>query len=241
MPDIFSGEILAALATLTILEIVLGIDNVIFISIVASRLPHGRRRYARRLGLAGALVIRILFLMSIIWIIGLTAPVFSAFGEDLSWRDLILIAGGLFLLWKATMEIHGSIEGKSTSKAITGKPGNAVASVVMQIMLLDIVFSIDSILTAIGLSQVLWVMVTAIVISMAVMLWAAEPIAAFIEKHPTVKMLALAFLLLIGMALVADGLDFHIPRGYLYFAVTFSLFVEGLNLFARKRNGKDKP
>jgi len=139
------------------------------------------------------------------------------------------------------MEIHGSIEGKSTSKAITGKPGNAVASVVMQIMLLDIVFSIDSILTAIGLSQVLWVMVTAIVISMAVMLWAAEPIAAFIEKHPTVKMLALAFLLLIGMALVADGLDFHIPRGYLYFAVTFSLFVEGLNLFARKRNGKDKP
>lgn len=234
MPEIFSGEIWAALATLTILEIVLGIDNVIFVSIAASRLPKGKRRYARRVGLAGALGIRVLFLALMMWLIGLSAPLFTVLGEAISWRDIILIAGGLFLLWKATTEIHAMIENSKPGSQIIKQAASAVTAVIFQIMALDIVFSIDSILTAIGLSQVFWVMVTAIVISMIIMMWAAEPIAAFIEKHPTVKMLALAFLLLIGMALVADGLDFHIPRGYLYFAVAFSLFVEALNLAARR-------
>lgn len=239
MLEFLTLDTLAALATLTILEIVLGIDNVIFISIVASRLPKGKRRYARRIGLAGALGIRILFLLSIVWIIGLREPAFDIFGMAFSWRDLILITGGLFLLGKGTLEIHAQIEARDGTPDLTNLiPGAAMLGVIVQIMLLDIVFSIDSILTAIGLTRVLWVMITAIVISIGIMLWAAEGVSKFIERHPTVKMLALAFLLLIGMALVADGFEVHIPRGYLYFAVSFSLFVEALNLAYRKRRQK---
>ena len=239
MPDIFSPEILVSLATLTLLEIVLGIDNVIFISIVAGRLAKEQRIVARRWGLGGALVLRVLFLLSIVWIIGLKNPLFALFGVAFSWRDIILIAGGLFLLVKATLEIHDNLEGLERETAPKLFPGGPMLSVVLQIMLLDIVFSIDSILTAIGLSQVLWVMITAIVISMAIMLWASEPLSAFIDRHPTVKMLALAFLILIGMALVADGFDFHIPRAYLYFAVSFSLLVEALNITYRKKRRPD--
>jgi len=241
MPDIFSPEILVSLATLTLLEIVLGIDNVIFISIVAGRLEKERRKIARRWGIAGALIMRVLFLLSIVWVIGLVKPLFTLFDYEFSWRDIILIAGGLFLLVKATLEIHDNIEGGETQSAPKPFPGGAMLSVILQIMMLDIVFSIDSILTAIGLSQILWVMITAIVISMGIMLWASEPLSAFIDKHPTVKMLALAFLILIGMALVADGFDFHIPRAYLYFAVAFSLLVEALNLtYRRRRSQREK-
>jgi predicted tellurium resistance membrane protein TerC len=238
MADIFSPEILISLATLTALEIVLGIDNVIFISIVAGRLEPARRKIARRWGLAGALVMRVLFLLSVVWIITLVHPLFTAFGFEFSWRDVILIAGGLFLLAKATLEIHETLAGKERPGPAGLYPGGRMLSVVLQIMLLDIVFSIDSILTAVGLSQVLWVMITAIVISIGIMLWSSEALSRFIERNPTVKMLALAFLMLIGMALVADGFDFHIPRAYLYFAVTFSLVVEALNITYRKKRGR---
>lgn len=235
MIDLLSPEILLSLLTLTVLEIVLGIDNVIFISIVAGRLPKERRAVARRWGIAGALVMRILFLMSIVWIMKLVEPLFTLFDTEFSWRDIILIVGGMFLLAKATLEIHYSISGTERRETPKIFPGGPMTSVIAQIMLLDFVFSIDSILTAIGLTQVLWVMIVAIIISMVVMLLAAEPLSTFIERNPTVKMLALAFLILIGMALVADGCDFHIPRGYLYFAVTFSLFVESLNIVYRKK------
>lgn len=237
MPDFLSGEILAALATLTVLEIVLGIDNIVFISIVAQKLPAGQRKRARQLGLLGALVIRLVFLFFVVWIIGLTAPLFSAFGLEFSWKDLILIGGGLFLLVKGTQEIHENIEGDDGRLVRRSKraTANMFVMVVFQIMVLDMVFSIDSILTAVGMTRVLWVMVTAIVISIGVMLWALGPVTNFIQRHPTVKMLALSFLLLIGMALIADGLGTHIPRGYLYFAIAFSMFVEVLNLAAAKR------
>ncbi len=239
MLELFTPEILASLATLTILEIVLGIDNIIFISIVASRLPKAQQPLARKLGLLGALVIRLLFLTLIAWIIGLEATLFNAFGIDFSWKDLILIGGGLFLLTKGTTEIHENIEGDAEHLITRGKAAkNLFATIIVQIMVLDVVFSIDSILTAIGMTQVIWVMAVAIIISIAVMMWAIAPISAFVERHPTVKMLALSFLLLIGMALIADGLDFHIPRGYLYFAVAFSMFVEGLNLAAKRRRRK---
>ena len=243
MPDIFTGGALAALATLTVLEIILGIDNIVFISIVAQKLPPKQRQRARQLGLLGALGMRLLLLYFIVWIIGLlalvasglTANLFSLMGMDFSWRDLILIAGGLFLLGKGTLEIHENIEGNPKHLI---RPAKAVANlflmVIAQIMVLDMVFSLDSILTAIGMAKQLWVMVTAIMISIAVMMWALGPVSGFIEKHPTVKMLALAFLLLIGMALIADGLGTHIPRGYLYFAITFSIFVEALNLAVRR-------
>ena len=239
MLDIFTGEALAALATLTVLEIILGIDNIVFISIVAQKLPPKQRQRARQLGLLGALVIRLVLLYFIVWIIGLTANLFSLMGMDFSWRDLILIAGGLFLLGKGTLEIHENIEGNPKHLIRPKKAAaNLFLMVVAQIVVLDMVFSLDSILTAIGMAKELWVMVTAIMISIAVMMWALGPVSGFIEKHPTVKMLALSFLLLIGMALIADGFGTHIPRGYLYFAITFSIFVEALNLAARRSRKK---
>jgi predicted tellurium resistance membrane protein TerC len=217
-----------------VLEIVLGIDNVVFISVATERLPSQQQPLARRLGLAFALVTRILFLLAAVWIIGLTVPLFQVFGQDVSWRDLLLIGGGLFLLWKGTHEIHETVEGAKRAHSVASSA--AFAIVVMQIGILDIVFSFDSVLTAVGMAQHLWVMITAIVIAMAVMLWAAEPVSRFVSQHPTVKMLALSFLLLIGMALVAEGLHFEIPKGYLYFAVGYALAVEGLNqIVARRR------
>jgi len=223
----------ASLATLTLLEIVLGVDNVIFLSIVSSRLPEQQQPRARRIGLLLALGGRIVLLLGLSWIIGLTAPFAQIFALEISWRDVILAAGGLFLLVKATSEIHGMLEGGEGNR---GKPGAAMfVSVLVQIFLLDLIFSLDSVLTAIGMARHIEIMIAAIVIAIAVMLWAAEPMSAFVHKHPTIKMLALAFLLLIGVALIADALDFHIPRGFLYFAIAFATGVEILNLMLRRR------
>lgn len=236
LAELFTPEMFVALFTLTVLEIVLGIDNVIFISIVASRLPEDEREKARKIGLLGALVMRILLLVGIVWIVGLTAPIATVMEFDVSWRDIILFAGGLFLLAKGTQEIHKSVEGQAGHAR--ANPLSGLGAAVAQIMVLDIVFSLDSVITAVGMVDELAIMITAVVIAICFMLWASKPLSAFIDKHPTVKMLAFAFLLLIGVALVADGLHFHIPRGYLYFAVAFSILVEGLNLAAAKRRLK---
>ncbi len=226
----------ASLATLALLEIVLGVDNVIFLSIVTSRLPAHQQPGTRRIGLLLALAGRILLLFALSWIIGLTAPLFEIFELEISWRDIILAVGGLFLIVKATSEIHHMLEGGGGGH---GKPGAAAfVSVLVQIFLLDLVFSLDSVLTAIGMAEHIEIMVAAIVIAIAVMLVAAEPMSAFVHKHPTVKMLALAFLLLIGMALIADGFEFHIPRGYLYFAIAFATGAEGMNLLVRRRTAQ---
>ena len=222
-----------ALLTLTVLEIVLGIDNVIFISILAGKLPPKDQARARNIGLAGAMIMRVLLLLSLAWIIKLTAPLFTVFGAEISGRDLILLAGGLFLMAKATHEIHDKLEGEEG--ATVKKIAPSLASVITQIMLLDIVFSLDSVITAVGMAKHLGVMVTAVIISVAIMLFAAGSISRFVERHPTVKMLALSFLLLIGMALVAEGLEFHIPKGYIYFAMAFSVFVELLNIQFRRK------
>lgn len=236
MDLLYSPEAWASLLTLTILEIVLGIDNIIFISIVSSRLPPEQQAKARNIGLMLALVMRIILLSMIVWIARLTTPLFSVFGNEISWRDIILIGGGLFLLVKGTMEIHHMVEAteeeKSAMKKIT------FGAVLSQIVMLDIVFSLDSVITAIGMADDLPVMIAAVVIAMAVMLFAAKPVSEFVNAHPTVKMLALSFLLLVGMALIADGFEYHIPRGYLYFAVAFSLGVECLNLWVKKRSQK---
>lgn len=227
------GEAWVALATLTALEIVLGIDNIIFISILSGKLPEGQRGRARTLGLAAAMVTRILLLASLVWIAHLTAELFAVFGHAVTARDLVLFVGGLFLLAKATFEIHHNLEGETDDRgAVTV---SSFAAVIAQIMVLDIVFSLDSVITAIGMAQHLPVMILAIVIAVGVMMWAASPISLFVENHPTVKMLALAFLLLIGMSLVADGFGRHIPKGYVYFAMGFSVFVEMLNLKMRRR------
>ncbi len=226
-------QIWGALVTLTALEIVLGIDNVIFISLVAERLPKAQQAKARAIGLSAALIMRLLLLAAIAWVVGLTAPVFTVFGIAFSWRDLILFAGGLFLLVKATLEIHRSVEG--THEAGGGEGRASFALVIAQIMLLDLIFSLDSIITAVGMTDHLPVMVIAVVIAVAVMFFAAAAVSDFIARHPTTKMLALSFLLLVGVALVADGLHFHIPRGYLYFAIAFSVLVEFLNLAAARR------
>jgi len=217
-----------ALLTLTVLEIVLGIDNVIFISILAGKLPAHEQRKARNVGLAGALVTRVLLLLSLAWIVRLTAPLFTVFGAEISGRDLILLAGGLFLMGKATHEIHDRLEGEEGEEVKKVVP--SLTSVIVQIMILDIVFSLDSVITAVGMARHLGVMITAVIIAVAIMLVAAGSISAFVDRHPTVKMLALSFLLLIGMALVAEGLEFHIPKGYIYFAMGFSVFVEVLNI-----------
>ena len=226
----------ASLLTLTALEIVLGIDNIIFISIMAAKLPVHQQEKARKIGLALALITRLMLLASIAWVATLTQPLFSIGTFAVSGRDLILIGGGLFLLAKGTIEIHNTVEGHEEEGA-----ARAVASfggVVVQIMLLDIVFSLDSVITAVGMSDHLPVMVAAVVIAMAVMLFASGPVGDFVNRHTTVKMLALSFLLLVGVALVADGLGFHIPKGYLYFAIAFSALVEALNLMAAGRRRK---
>ncbi|MGE0258351.1 MAG: TerC family protein [Alphaproteobacteria bacterium] len=229
-------QIWASLVTLTALEIVLGIDNLVFIAILVGRLPENRRDAARRLGLALAVISRLALLASIAWIIGLTAPVFELFDHGFSWRDIILIAGGLFLLYKGTREIHLRLEGEEESER--AGPARAAASftgVIAQIMVLDIVFSLDSVITAVGMANELWVMATAVIIAVLIMLAASGPLAEFIERHPTIKMLALSFLLLIGTTLVADGIGFHVPKGYIYAAIGFSVMVEALNQLAARR------
>lgn len=230
----------ASFLTLTLMEIVLGIDNVIFVSIVANRLPEHQRAMGRTVGLAGALVMRIGLLFAITWLIGLTAIAFTVMGQEISWRDMILMAGGLFLLTKATLEIHKAVEGDEEDQGPGKIAGAGLGLVIAQIMALDMVFSVDSILTAIGMVDHVEVMIAAVVVSIAVMMAAAAPIADFIHRHPTSKMLALSFLMLIGVALIADGLNFHIPRGYLYAAIGFSVLVEALNQLARRNRAKAK-
>ena len=232
MESFSDPQIWIALGTLTFLEIVLGVDNIIFISILSGKLPANQQVRARRIGLLAAMGMRILLLMSLAWIIKLTAPLFTVIGQEISGRDIILILGGLFLMAKATYEIHDKLEGEEGHAS--AKVAASFGSVIFQIMLLDIVFSLDSVITAVGMVDVLWVMVTAVIISVAIMLLAAEPISAFVHEHPTVKMLALSFLLLIGLSLMAEGFDHHIPKGYIYFAMGFSVFVEMINLRLRK-------
>jgi predicted tellurium resistance membrane protein TerC len=228
-----SPEILIALATLTFLEIVLGVDNIIFISILSGKLPPAQQPAARRLGLLLAMGTRILLLFSLAWIVRLTAPLFSLWSHEISGRDLILIAGGIFLLFKSSHEIHGRLEGDE-GEAST-RAASSFASVLVQIALLDIVFSLDSVITAVGMVDQVSVMVVAVVISVLIMMLAAEPISAFVHRHPTVKILALSFLLLIGMSLLLEGFDHHIPKGYVYFAMGFSVFVEAINLRVRRK------
>jgi predicted tellurium resistance membrane protein TerC len=222
----------ASLAALTALEIVLGIDNLIFLSIVASRLPVSQQNAARRIGLSLALLMRLALLASIAWIVGLTQPIFSVGDFDVSWRDIIMLGGGLFLLAKGTLEIHHSMEEQHSEGA---KASSSFAMAIVQIVLLDIVFSLDSVITAVGMADDLSVMVTAVVIAVAIMMFAARPVSEFVEHHPTVKVLALSFLLLIGCSLVAEGFGAHIPKGYIYFAMGFSVFVEMINLRASKK------
>lgn len=235
---IYDPHVWAALLALTAMEIVLGIDNVIFISILVSKLKAKAARRARQIGLALALVFRIILLYFLTWLIGLTQPVFAFRGFDLSWRDLVLIAGGLFLIVKATREIHDEIEGGGPRESVGATAQNAFAWVIFQVIIIDIVFSVDSIITAIGMADHVEVMVTAVVISMIVMYLASGVVADFVHRYPTVKMLALAFLVLIGVALVADGLGFHIPRGYIYFAMAFSAGVETINVLMKRNRGK---
>jgi len=237
--DLTDPQIWASLFTLTALEIVLGIDNVIFISIIVARLPRESQARARVVGLAGALVFRVLLLAGLVWIIGLTKPIAVFWNFALSWRDIILFIGGLFLLYKGTWEIHDTMEGHDDEAGTAGKI-TTFAAAIFQIMILDIIFSLDSIVTAVGMTQVLPVMVTAVVIAVIIMMVASGPVSDFIQRHPSAKMLALSFLLLVGAALVADGLHFHIPRGFLYFAIAFSITVEVLNLAAAKRRRRKR-
>jgi predicted tellurium resistance membrane protein TerC len=222
------------LLTLTVLEIVLGIDNIIFISILAGKLPEHQQARARRVGLIGAMLTRILLLASLAWIIRLTAPLFSVLGHPVSGRDIILIAGGLFLIAKSTHEIHTRLEGEAGHA--NARAAASFANVVGQIMLLDIVFSLDSVITAVGMARELGVMIAAVIIAVGVMMFSANAISTFVHRHPTIKMLALSFLLLIGVSLIADGLGQHLPKGYIYFAMGFSVFVELLNLRVRSRS-----
>jgi predicted tellurium resistance membrane protein TerC len=232
-------QIWMSLITLTALEIVLGIDNLVFIAILTNRLPEHERPLARKLGLGLALGTRLLLLATLAWIVSLTQPLFTAFGQAVSWRDLILIGGGLFLIYKATHEIHNSVEGEEDGDSIEKKVAATFAMTVVQIGLIDIIFSLDSVITAVGMANQLWVMVLAVVLSMILMLVASTPLANFVSNHPTVKMLALAFLVLIGVVLIADGLGFKIPKGYIYFAMAFSVGVESLNhIMRRKRKRK---
>ena len=236
MDWLLNPEVWIALVTLTFLEIVLGIDNIIFISILVDRLPGQQRRRARQLGLALAMLMRVALLFSLAWVIRLTAPLFAVLGHEVSGRDLILILGGLFLLAKSTHEIHGGLEGEE-GHAGAGATAS-FAGVIARILLLDVVFSLDSVITAVGMANQLAVMVAAVVIAVGVMMVAAEPIGAFVNRHPTVKMLALSFLLLIGVSLLVEGFDQHIPKGYINFAMGFAVFVEALNLRLRGRRGK---
>lgn len=230
-------DVWAALVTLTALEVVLGIDNVIFLSIVSGRLPLHQQATARRTGLILALGMRVVLLSSVSWIAGLTTPLVTFGDFALSWRDIVLGAGGLFLVYKGTHEIHNSMEGEEETAA---GPTTTFAAALMQIVILDVVFSLDSVITAVGMTDNLPVMIAAIVIAILVMMFAAEPVSAFVNRHPTVKMLALGFLLLVGMALIADAAHFHIPRGYLYFAIGFSILIEALNLVSARRRARRK-
>jgi predicted tellurium resistance membrane protein TerC len=223
----------AALVTLTVLEIVLGIDNIIFIAIVAGKLPAARRETARRTGLFLAMFMRIALLLSIVWVMGLTRPLIALFGLELSGRSLILAGGGLFLIFKSTREIHESLEGESPHHAAPRRV--SFSGVIVQILILDLVFSLDSVITAVGMAEHVSIMIAAIIIAVITMLIASTPIAAFVERHPTVKMLALAFLLLIGLSLIAEGFGQHVPKGYIYFAMGFSVFVEMINLRVRSK------
>lgn len=227
-------QLWASLLTLTALEIVLGIDNIIFIAVVVARLPREMQAKARVIGLTGALVFRIILLTTLVWIIGLTKPIADLWGFALSWRDIILFFGGLFLLWKGTGEIHDAVEGEDQEEG-AGAGKAAFGAAILQIMVLDVIFSVDSVITAVGMTDVIPVMIAAVIIAVVIMMVASGPISAFIHKHPTTKMLALSFLLLVGVALIADGLHFHIPRAYLYFAIAFSAAVEALNLTAGRR------
>ncbi len=225
-----------ALATLTALELVLGIDNIIFISILVDKLPKARRETARRLGLFMAMFMRIGLLLVLAWIVGLVAPLFTLLGQEISGRDLILILGGLFLVWKSTNEIHGSLEGEE------GAASSAVAAtfgaVILQIMVIDLVFSLDSIITAVGMVDDVRIMIVAVIASVGLMMLFAGPIGRFVSDHPTIKMLALSFLVVVGVVLIAEGFDHHVPKGYVYFAMAFSLGVEMLNIRLRKRSAR---
>lgn len=228
-----------ALATLVVMEIVLGIDNLVFISILTNKLPEGERDRARRLGIGAALVLRLALLSLLFVLVGLTEPVFSLFDTAFSWRDMILIAGGLFLVWKATTEIHHHVDPEEDEEAAPKSAGAAAFGLtIVQILLLDLVFSVDSILTAVGMTPHLPIMVCAVVISVLMMLVASGPLARFIGRNPTVVMLALGFLLMIGMLLIAEGFGFHVPKGYIYAAMAFSALVEGLNMLARQARRK---
>lgn len=232
MDAFFTSSGLLALLTLTILEIVLGVDNVIFIAILSSKLPSAQQGRARRIGLLAAMGMRILLLLSIFWIIRLTSPLFYVWGRPISGRDLILIGGGLFLLAKATIEIHDRLEGEEGHSSDRVRP--SFAAVVIQIALLDIVFSLDSVITAVGMADQISIMVAAVILAVGVMMFSAGPISSFINRHPTIKVLALSFLLLIGISLVGEALGMHIPKGYIYFAMGFSVFVEVINLRVRR-------
>ncbi len=233
MDAFLTADGLAALVTLTVLEVVLGIDNVIFISILAGKLPAADQERARRVGLMGAMIMRILLLMSIAWIVRLTAPLFTVFEHAFSGRDLILGLGGLFLIYKATHEIHDRLEGEEGEASSRVAP--TFGAVIGQIMLLDIVFSLDSVITAVGMADDLSIMIAAVVIAVGIMMFSAGTVSGFVERHPTVKVLALSFLLLIGFSLIADGFGMHIPKGYIYFAMGFSVFVEAINLRSKKK------
>jgi predicted tellurium resistance membrane protein TerC len=225
-----------ALLTLIVLEVVLGIDNLIFISILTNKLPEAQRARARRLGISAALIMRLVLLATISIIVQLTTPVFTAFGHGFSWRDLILIAGGLFLVWKATKEIHHTVDLEDHQDTMMGDTLQlSLAGAIFQILLLDLVFSIDSIITAVGMTDEIAIMYIAVIVAVSVMMLAAGPLAEFIAKNPSIVMLALSFLLMIGMTLIADGMGFHVPKGYIYAAMGFSALVEGLNMLARRR------
>ena len=224
-----------ALLTLIVLEIVLGIDNLIFISILTNKLPAEQQARARQLGISAALIMRLALLATISFIVQLTEPLFTAFGHGFSWRDIILIAGGLFLVWKATKEIHHTVDPDDHQDTIVGAVTMTLGAAIFQILLLDLVFSIDSIITAVGMTDEIAIMYIAVIVAVSAMMLAATPLANFIAKNPTIVMLALGFLLMIGMTLIADGMGFHVPKGYIYAAMGFSALVEGLNMLARRR------
>jgi predicted tellurium resistance membrane protein TerC len=231
-------QIWIAFATLTALELVLGIDNIIFISILVDKLPIERREFARRIGLFGAMFMRIGLLLTLAWIVGMTAPLFTVMGQAISGRDLVLISGGLFLLWKSVGEIHQTIEGEEEEINAGTVVKATFGSIILQIMLIDIVFSLDSIITAVGMVSEVGVMIAAVIASVALMMLFAGPIGRFVSANPTIKMLALAFLVVIGVVLIADGFGYHMPKGYIYTAMAFSLLVETLNMKMRKHHGR---
>jgi predicted tellurium resistance membrane protein TerC len=233
---IYSAENWTALVTLTLLEIVLGIDNIVFISILTGKLPASRQARARTVGLALAMITRILLLLSLTWMMRLTTPLFSVLGREISGRDLILLVGGVFLIWKSTHEIHQRLEGESAIER-TGRAAASIGAVLTQIAFVDIIFSLDSVITAVGMANQVAIMIAAVMLAVGFMIFASGFVSAFVERHPTVKMLALSFLLLIGVTLIAEGLGQHVSKGYIYFAMAFAVFVEGLNLRAGHRRG----